>query len=130
MTQIPDIHIGNEIKCHFDRSNLTQKEFGAMIGMPQQNVCRVFNNESIDTKRLVAISRALQFNFFTLFTPPVQISIDGDYNQLNEKGSHGNINGLGDAVLLERIKSLEAILDEKNERITELKERIEELKRK
>lgn len=130
MTQIPDIHIGEEIKSRFDKSGLTQKEFGARIGMPQQNVCRVFNNESIDTKRLVAISRALQFNFFTLYTPPVQISIDGDHNQLNGKGAHDNVNSGGDAVLMERIKSLEALIAEKNERISELKERIEELKAK
>lgn len=128
MTQIPDIHIGEEIKCRFDKSGLTQKEFGARIGMPQQNICRVFNKESIDTKRLVAISRALQYNFFTLFTPPVQISIDGNHNQLNGKGAYGNINSGGDAILVERIKSLEALLAEKNERIGELKERIKELK--
>lgn len=130
MTQIPDIHIGEEIKSRFVKSGLTQKEFGARIGMPQQNISRVFNNESIETKRLVAISRALQYNFFTLFTPPGQISIDGDHNQLNGKGAHGNVNGVGDAVLLERIKSLETLIAEKNERITELKERIEELKAK
>ena len=124
---IPDIHIGDEIKKRFDKSGLTQKEFGSRIGMPQQNVCRVFKNESIDTKRLVAVCKALQFNFFTLYTNPSNISIDGDNNQLNESGSYGNINN-GDAVLKERIKMLEAIISEKNERIQEFKERIDELK--
>jgi hypothetical protein len=37
---------------------------------------------------------------------------------------------VGDAVLAERVKSLEALVAEKNERIAELKERIEELKAK
>lgn len=127
MTSIPDINIGEKIKSRFHKSGLTQKEFGARIGMPQQNVSRIFNNESIDTKRLVAISRALDFNFFTLYTPPVQISIDGDNNQLNEKGAHGNING-SEAVLAERVKLLEKLIGEKDERIAELKERINELK--
>lgn len=37
---------------------------------------------------------------------------------------------VGDAVLVERVKALEALLAEKNERINELKERINELKEK
>ena len=130
MVQIPNINIGTEIESRFDKSGLTQKEFGARIGMPQQNIYRIFNNESIDTKRLAAISRALQFNFFTLFTPPVQISIDGDHNQLNGNGAYGNVYYVGDAVILERVKSLETLVAEKDERIIELKERIEELKAK
>ena len=129
MVHITDIHIGEEIRNRFEKSGLTQKEFGARIGMPQQNVCRIFNNESIDTKRLVAVSRALQFNFFTLYTPPVLISIDGDHNQLNQHGSHGNING-DEAVLIERVNYLKKLIEEKDERIGELKERIEELKHK
>lgn len=135
MIPIPDVHIGEEIKHRFDHSGLTQREFGSRIGMPQQNVARVFNGESIDTKRLAAISRALDFNFFTLFTPPAQISIDGSHNQLNGKGAFGNINAGCDAVLQERIKHLEEKLKdrddrlrEKDERIEELKERIKELK--
>ena len=128
MFKIADIHIGEEIKNRFDKSGLTQKEFGARIGMPQQNVYRIFNNDSIDSKRLVAVSQALQFNFFTLYTPPVQISIDGDHNQLNQDGDHGNIN-TGESVLAERVKLLEKLLEEKDVRIGELKERIEELKK-
>lgn len=36
---------------------------------------------------------------------------------------------IGDAILAERVKSLEVLVAEKDERIAELKERIEELKR-
>lgn len=128
MKPIPDIHIGEEIKSRFDKSGLTQKEFGAKIGMPQQNVNRVFNGESIDTKRLVAVSRALNFNFFELFTEidNREVHTEGDYSPASDSGDVSVV--VGDAVLAERVKSLEALVAEKNERIAELKERIEELK--
>lgn len=123
MEKINDIHIGDEIKSRFDKSGLTQREFGARIGMPQQNVWRVFNGESIDTKRLVAVSRALKFNFFKLYYSSSQVIIDGDHNQLNENGSHDNLNIVGDAVLAERVKSLEALLAEKERLIKVLMEK-------
>jgi len=137
MKPIRDIKIGEEIKIRFDKSGLTQKEFGSKIGMPQQNVSRVFNGESIDTKRLVAVSRALNFNFFELYTEidHREVHTEGDYSPVSDKGDITMV--VGDAVLNERIKSLEdkvkdrdQRLCEKDERIAELKERIEELKTK
>lgn len=130
MKPIPDIHIGEEIKIRFDRSGLTQKEFGSRIGMPQQNVSRVFNGESIDTKRLVAVSRALNFNFFELYADIShhEIHTEGDYSPISDNGDVSVT--VGDTVLAERVKSLQTLIVEKNERIAELKERIEELKGK
>ena len=109
-------------------SGLTQKEFGSRIGMPQQNVSRVFNNESIDTKRLVAVSRALNFNFFELFTNIEQreVHTEGDYSPASDSGDVSVV--IGDAVLAERVRMLEQIIAEKDERIAEYKERVAELK--
>lgn len=128
MKPIPDIHIGEEIKSRFDKSGLTQKEFGSRIGMPQQNVSRVFNNESIDTKRLVAVSRALNFNFFELFTniEHREVHTEGDYSPASDSGDVSVV--IGDAVLAERVRLLEQIIAEKDERIAEYKERVAELK--
>lgn len=130
MRPIPDIHIGEEIKSRFDKSGLTQKEFGSKIGMPQQNVSRVFNGESIDTKRLVAVSRALNFNFFELYAniEQRQVHTEGDYSPASDSGDVSVM--VGDAVLAERVRLLQQLMKEKDERITELKDRIEELKSK
>lgn len=127
---MPDIHIGEEIKSRFDKSGLTQKEFGSRIGMPQQNVSRVFNGESIDTKRLVAVSRALNFNFFELYTniEHREVHTEGDYSPASDSGDVSIL--VGDAVLAERVRLLEKIIAEKDERISEYKERISELKGK
>lgn len=127
---MPDIHIGEEIKSRFDKSGLTQKEFGSRIGMPQQNVSRVFNGESIDTKRLVAVSRALNFNFFELYTniEHREVHTEGDYSPASDSGDVSVL--VGDSVLAERVRLLEKIIAEKDERISEYKERISELKGK
>lgn len=58
------------------------------------------------------------------------VQIEGSHNQLNEPGSHGNLNGIGDAVLLEKVKLLETLLSEKDERIAELKQHIAYLQAK
>ena len=130
MEPIPAIHIGEEIKSRFDKSGLTQKEFGARIGMPQANVGRVFNGESISTQRLVAVSRALNFNFFELYctTKSHKVRTEGDYSPSSGSGDISVI--VGDAVLAERVKHLQQLVAEKNERIADLKERIDELKNK
>ena len=130
MEPIPAIHIGEEIKSRFDKSGLTQKEFGSRIGMPQANVSRVFNGESIGTQRLVAVSRALNFNFFELYctTESHKVHTEGDYSPASDSGDISVI--VGDAVLAERVKHLQQLVAEKNERIADLKERIDELKNK
>ncbi|MDE5643917.1 MAG: helix-turn-helix domain-containing protein [Muribaculaceae bacterium] len=130
MRSIPCIHIGAEIKSRFDKSGLTQKEFGSKIGMPQQNVSRVFKGESIDTNKLIAVSQALNFNFFELYTNVNhrEVHTEGDNSPASDSGNASVI--FGDAVLAEKIKSLESLIAEKDKRIDELKERIEELKAK
>lgn len=128
MDAIRTIHIGEEIKKRFDASGLTQKEFGAKIGMPQQNVSRVFNASSIDTNRLAKVCVALKFNFFALYCEDNTMKTEGDFSPLSKEGDVSVV--VGDAILAERVKSLEILVNEKTERINELKERIEELKKK
>lgn len=61
-------------------------------------------------------------------TPKKNVHTEGDYSPASDSGDVSVI--VGDAVLGERVKYLEALLAEKNERINELKERIDELKTK
>lgn len=56
------------------------------------------------------------------------VSVEGDGNQLNWEGAHGNINCPSDPIMAERVRSLETLVAEKDERIADLKERISELK--
>lgn len=124
------IHIGHAIQNRLLDLKITKSEFGRLIGVPQQNINRILEKDTIDTGKLILISNVLKCNFFELFCDDKSTIINGNSNQLNEMGAHSNINSMGDAVLLERVKALETLLVEKDERINELKERIEELKAK
>lgn len=128
--KIITVHIGQEIKKRLDDSKMTQKEFGFKIGVPQSNLNRIFNKESIETAKLIKISEVLDFNFFNLYTQnqDTTITTKGDFSPATKDSEFTMI--VGDAVLAERIKAKDAIIAEKDERIKELKERIEELKAK
>lgn len=110
---------------------MSKTEFGRRIGIPQQNVNRILEKDTIDTGKLVSISEALKFNFFSLYceeAPKVEVKTEGDYSPASDSGDVSVV--VGDAVLAERVKLLQQLIEEKDERINELKERIEELKGK
>jgi len=123
------VHIGLAIDKKLQELKLSKTEFGRRIGIPQQNVNRIIEKSTIDTGKLVQISEALNFNFFTLYCDGHKIiHTEGDLSPASDGGNVEVI--VGDAVLVERVKSLEALVKEKDARIYELKERIEELKGK
>lgn len=118
-----DVHIGLAIEEKLQELKLSKTEFGRRIGIPQQNVNRILEKESIDTRKLVQISKALNFNFFTLFCdePKMEVHTEGDYSPASRDGDVSVV--VGDSVLAERIKSLEALLAEKERLIKVLMER-------
>ena len=61
-------------------------------------------------------------------TPKKEVHTEGDYSPASDSGDVSVV--VGDAVLAERVKLLQRLIEEKDERIAELKERIEELKAK
>ena len=125
------VHIGLAIEEKLQELKLSKTEFGRRIGIPQQNVNLILEKDTIDTGKLVQISEALKFNFFSLYcaeVPKVEVKTEGDYSPASDEGDVTVI--VGDAVLAERVKLLQQLIEEKDERIAELKERIEELKAK
>lgn len=67
MIELKNIHLGQAIKKRFDELEITKTEFGRRIGIPQQHVNRIFERDTMETKRLIKICRALDYNFFALF---------------------------------------------------------------
>jgi hypothetical protein len=107
------------------------KKLAKDIGMTEANLHRCIRLNKIQAKDLESIANLLNIpiSYFFCGTSTVTHLIQGDNNQLNENGSHDNTNAsVTDEVLRERVKSLETIVAEKNERIKDLKERIDELK--
>lgn len=131
--ELKEVHIGKAIKERLDSLKMTKTEFGRLIGVPQQHVNRIFERETIETKKLVKICRALEFNFFSLFCQyPTSISAylsavalgDGDAN-----------NSLGETALLSQIEVMKVKLEkaegtEKDlrDQIGGLKDNVEQLK--
>ena len=104
--ELKEVHIGKAIEEKFKKTDLNKSEFGRMIGVPQQHVNRLFERETIETGKLVRVSRALDFNFFTLFCVcPHNISANLSAVSLEEGSSYNNI---GDGSLLAELEKAKA----------------------
>lgn len=124
--ELKEVHIGRAIKERLDALKMTKTEFGRLIGVPQQHVNRIFERDTIETKKLLKISRALEFNFFSLFCQfPTNISAyllavalgDGDAN-----------NNLGETAILSQLEILKVKLEEKEGTVADLRDQIGGLK--
>ena len=117
--KVERVNIGLSIEQRLNELGMSKSEFGRKIGIPQQNVNRILEKASIDTDKLTLISEALNFNFFDFFH-----TIDESSTAMADNGGvaiagngtahHFTTNASCEvAVLQERIKSLEALLAEK-----------------
>ena len=128
---IEKVDIGESIEQKLNELGISKSEFGRKIGIPQQNVNRILSKSSIDTDKLVAISEALDFNFFDCYHSNKSNGVTADNGGVavagNSTAHHFTTNSSveTDAVLQERIKSLEALLAEK-ERLIKVYERMVE----
>lgn len=128
---IERVNIGLSIEQKLNELCMSKSEFGRKIGVPQQNVNRILDKTSIDTDKLATISEALGYNFFKEYTDDLsdtsmEVSLAGNNNQVNGNGAHNNINGdVSAAIWEERVKSLEALLAEK-ERLIKVYEKMVE----
>lgn len=126
--KIEKINIGLLIEQKMNELDITKSEMARRSGIANQNINRVLDKPSIDTDKLISISEALDFNFFDCFR-----SIDEKSNATADNGGvaiagngtahHFTTNASCEtAVLQERVKSLEALLAEKERLINVLME--------
>lgn len=121
---IMHVHVGEAIEKRRNELGLSKSELGRRIGVPQQHVNRILERETMETNRLVKVSEALDFNFFTLFCPVqhqisaylAAVTLDGDAN-----------NSIGDAELTAQLSKAQAEVDNQKETIKLLKEQIDSL---
>lgn len=125
------VNIGLLIEQTMNGLGLNKSELARRIGVPNQNVNRLFEKTSIDTDKLITISEALDCDFFANYRPIG--STDGSNNAVasgdgavavngNGTAHHFTTNASSDAVLAERVKALEALLAEKERLIKVLME--------
>lgn len=122
------VNIGLLIEQKMNELDINKSEMARRSGIANQNINRVLERSSIDTDKLVAISEALDFNFFDCFhTTDESSTAMADNGGVAVAGNgtahHFTTNASCEvAVLQERIKSLEALLAEKERLISVLME--------
>lgn len=113
--------------------NGNKAAFAKAIGIEPSTMSSYIGNKrrskpSIDM--VTKIVTSLNVDAYWLLTgkksQPTQLSIEGHHNQVNGEGAQGNINGEASvdvAVLQERIKAMQQLLDEKERTIKILMEK-------
>lgn len=120
-----NVNIGLIIEQKLNELGINKSEFGRRIGIANQNVNRILEKKSIDTDKLIEISNALGYNFFSEFIDEGNNAVangDGSVAVSGNNNSHVVAGGEG-ALLQERIKYLEDILKEKERLIQVLMNR-------
>jgi len=105
MVNIPEVNIGNEVKRVMDAKGLSSVSLARTLKMGPSGLSRLLVKPFIDAEQLIAISRALDFNFFSLYAASTS---------LEEQGKQ----------LQQRVATLEDDAKKKDARIADLEERL------
>lgn len=119
---VKSVHIGESIEKRRLELDISKSELGRRIGVSQQHVNRILKRDTMESKKLVDLCHALDFNFFTLFCEvPPQISA-----YLAAVTLHGDANNfIGDAQLIAELTAERAKAAQAEERVAELTEKVE-----
>ena len=121
------INIGLLIEQKMNELGVSKSEMARRSGIANQNINRVLERTSIDTDKLIAISEALNFKVFDGFHAKENSTGTADSGGVAIAGN-GTVHHFSTstsselAVLRERVKSLEALLAEKERLISVLME--------
>lgn len=126
MIELKEINLGNEIRAVFEKTGMTKTELGRRLGIPQQHVNRLFERDTMETKRLIKVSRVLECNFFALFCDFPQ-KIDAYLSAVNMGNGDLSYN-LGDTTLTAEIEKLKAELEGAKKQIELLQDNVATLK--
>lgn len=123
---------GQELRGKLLMANVPFNEIAERLGITAQSLNSCFKGKDVRSNTIERIAEVIGVNmafFYPMDNGNVVASGDGSVAVTGNNNVAGNVT-MGDnaAVLSERVKSLEALVAEKSERIAELKERIEELK--
>lgn len=121
---IKHVHVGQAIDKRRNELGLSKSELGRKIGVPQQHINRILERETMETNRLIKVSEALDFNFFSLFCPR-QHNISAHLAAVSLDGNANNL--IGDAELAVQLSSEKKETENLRETIKLLKEQIESL---
>lgn len=124
--ELKEVHIGRAIDERREKLQMSKSEFARLIGVPQQHVNRIFEKETIETSKLIKISRVLEFNFFTLYCafPSVVYA----YMAAVAMGDGDAKTCIGDTALASQLELLQQKIEGLEESRTILREQVDQLK--
>lgn len=130
--ELKDIHVGKAIEERRQKLNISKSELARRIGIPQQHINRMLERDTMETKRLVKICEALDYNFFGLFCPSSTQNISGYLSAVTLQGEANNFVGSAEVVAelsieKNKVKSLEKENVELRERIEDFKAQVSRL---
>lgn len=115
------------IKKYAEKFDGGIKRLASETGMSEQNLHRCIRLNKIQAGDLEKIASLLGVDIQTFFDTPAGGSpVSFHHNQVNGEGAHGNINGDASAdaaVLRERVRAMQKLLDEKERLIRVLMEK-------
>ena len=119
--KIEKVNIGLVIEQKMNELGVSKSELSRRIGVANQNINRIFDKPSIDTDKLIAISEALDYNFFREYvgeqSAPISAVASGDHSAASVNGNASV--STSNEVLAERVNSLERLVQEKDKLIEE-----------
>jgi transcriptional regulator with XRE-family HTH domain len=123
------IHIGELIKQKADAKKLSLEDLGKLINRTRQTVGDIYKRKSIDTELLIAISIALDFDFFEIYYSKDPLKRMREKHLLPFKNE---IDHLTSQLSLkeQRIKDLERTLESDSKIINLLEEEVKKYTRK
>lgn len=122
---LKEVHIGQAIKKRIEELGMTKSEFGRLISVPQQHINRILERDTMETKKLVKVCCALEFNFFALFCEfPTSVNA---YLAAVALGGNATYS-VGDASLLAQMEANKVRADGLQENTSLLREQIAILK--
>lgn len=124
--EVKHVHVGAAIEERRKQLKISKTEFGRRIGVTQQHVNRILERETMETKRLVMVSEALDFNFFSLFCSAKQ-QISAYLSAVALEGGKSQ-NLIGDAVLVGELEKEKISNEGKDAKIELLENQIEQLR--
>jgi hypothetical protein len=84
-----EIHIGSMIRLRAKELRIGPTELGSKINTSKQNVYGIYKRRSIDTRLLVKICVALDYDFFKYYTKSLQLSeapvAEGDNGEMRKQ---------------------------------------------
>jgi len=66
--KISKVHIGDIIRMKLKEQGRTQRQLARQLGLSRNTVYSMLRQGDMNTKRLFQLSKALNYNFFELFT--------------------------------------------------------------